>query len=383
MGRSLSPADIGLCDRGSGEVDCSLSHALDGAAAVWARDSAGPEIPLKQARGVQAIAPVWEWENPPEDADVSRLGGVQVTDWSVRYLRRLRSHYQEMYRRVGGVPVRPRLIEILNQDVAPLLRGSYDNSLGRDLYGAVCGLVAIAGICAYDNDRHAVAQRYMFDALRLAKASGDRQRGAYIIGLLATQALQQDQRRLTVQYAETALRFAPSLTPALVADLHSLAGKAYARMGDAPLCVRHLRASERAAESVCSAGEPDEVSYVQPSLIQIQAAEALRRLGDTAGALPYAEEAVRTASESHLRGRVHRHACLALILAERGEIDRSVHLAGSMLDDAAGMESARIRERVNTVMRMLRPYVAVREVSDLMERVVDTCHPHLDSSGAS
>jgi hypothetical protein len=241
----------------------------------------------------------------------------------------------------------------------------------------------MAGICAYDDDRHAVAQRYMFDALRLAKASGDRRCGAYVVGLLATQALQQDQRRLTIQYAEAALRFAPSLTPALVADLHSLSSKAYARMGDVPACVRHLRASEKAAEAVCPLGEPDEVSYVQPGLIQIQAAEALRRLGDVAGALPYAEEAVRTANDSHLRGRVHRHACLALVLAERGEIDRSAHLAEMMLDQAIGMESARITDRVNAVMRTLRPYVAVREVSDLMERVADTCPPHLDSSGAS
>jgi hypothetical protein len=148
----------------------------------------------------------------------------------------------------------------------------------------------------------------MFDALRMAKASGDRQFGAYILSLLATHALQQDHCTLTVQYAEVGLRSASALSPALIADRHTLAGKAYARMGDASACSRHLRESQTLAGRIRPMGGPEEVSYVQPGLVETQVAEALRRLGDLSGALTYAQGSVATAGASHMRGRVHRYS---------------------------------------------------------------------------
>src|SRR5690606_27756861 len=146
------------------------------------------------------------------------------------------------------------------------------------------------------------------------------------VALLANQALHLDQCRLAIQYAETALRAAAGqLTPALVADLHALAGKAYARMGDVEGCHHHLRLSETTAARVDHSGEPAEVSYMTPGLVETQVAEALRRLGDLNAAHTYAKESVRTAPATHLRGQVHRHAGLALILAARGEVDHSTH----------------------------------------------------------
>ena len=379
--RGLTLADLGFLDHASSSEGMSLARSVERAVALWRRDGSPRSAALAPVEGAQAVAPVWEWANPPEDADVSRLGEFPVSTESVRRLRRLRSHYQEMYRRVGGMPVRHRLVGTLNQEVVPLLHGAYDNELGRELYRGVGGLVALAGIFAYDADQYPLAQRYLFDALRLAKASGDRQFGAYIVGLLATHALQRDERRLTVQYAETALRSASSLSPALVADLHSLAGKAYARMGDSSACGVHMRESERHAGCIHLAGEPEEVSYVQPGLVETQIAEALRRLGDHTAALPYARESARTAATSHLRGRVHRFAGLALILVEHGEIEEGAHAAETMLDHAEGMESARIRDRIGSVVSLLRPYASVPVVGDLIERVNDSRPAYPDSAG--
>lgn len=376
LGRPLSLMDLGFRRLAPSATSLPLRQSVEQATALWRRESSGHTPRLTQAEGVPAVAPVWQWENPPEDADVSHLGDYPVTAESLRRLRRLRSHYQEMYRRVGGVPVRARLVTALSCKVAPLLLASYDNALGRELHRAVGGLVALAGICAYDADRYALAQQHLFDALRFAKASGDRQFGAYVVSVLATHALQQDRRLLAVQYAETGLRITSSLSPALVADLHTLAGKAYARLGEVSACSVHLRQSERASGLIQLASEPEEVSYVQPGLVETQVAEALRRLGDLSGALPYAQESVRTAGASHLRGRVHRYAGLALIHAERGEIDQSARVAALMLDHAQGMESARIRDRVDSVVSVLRPHAQVAEVGDLMERVDDSPAAH-------
>lgn len=191
LSRPVSLADAGL-DRGGGEEDAaSLAQALDGAAALWRSDrkqAAG----LQSARPVQgpaAIAPVYEWENPPDDLDVSRHAGRSVSREQVCALQAARVRYERMYRDVGGIPVRPRIVEVLVAHAAPLVRGAYDDATGRDLYRAAGGLAALAGICAYDADLQGAAQRYYFQALRMAKASGDRGFGGYVVALLANQAL--------------------------------------------------------------------------------------------------------------------------------------------------------------------------------------------------
>jgi hypothetical protein len=213
-------------------------------------------------------------------------------------------------------------VAFLNDSAAPLLKGSYDDGTGRQLYRAVGGLTALAGICAYDADLQGVAQRYFFHSLRMAKASGDRGFGGYVVALLANQALYLGLHRQVIQYAETALRGAQQyLTPALVTDLNTLQAKAYARMGDRAGCHASMRRSEEMASRIRPGDEPPETGYVQPGLVDVQHADALARLGDLTAARGYAERAVAGADECHLRGQVHRLATLATILAGQGEAD--------------------------------------------------------------
>lgn len=267
-------------------------------------------------RGPAAIVPVFEWENPPDDLDVGRSGGRRVDARQVRFLRAARTRYERMYREAGGIPVRPRVVAFLNGHAAPLLRSGYDDATGRRLHRAVGGLTALAGICAYDADQQGVAQRYFFHALRMAKASGDRGFGGYVVALLANQALYLGLHRQVIQYAETALRGARQhLTPALITDLSTLQAKAYARMGDRAGCHASMRRSEEMAGRIRPGEEPPETGYVQPGLVEVQHADALRRLGDLTAARSYAERSAAAAGESHMRGQVHRLATLATIMA--------------------------------------------------------------------
>ncbi len=354
LGRVITLQGAGLDPAGfNGAVDISLPQTLNRAAAFWrsdARRTASPED-RPVASGPAAIAPVFEWENPPEDLDVSnRHGRRAVTTSDVTVIRAARDRYEQMYRRVGGVPVLPRVIGFLDGQAAPLLRASYDDATGRELMRAIGGVAAIAGICLYDTDRQSAAQRYFFDALRLAKASGDRGFGGYVVALLANQALCLSRYRLVVQYSETALRGAGScLSPALVSDLCTLQAKAFARMGDPSQCHEQMRRAEQMAARVRPGEEPPETGYVQRGLAEVQYAEALRQLGDLPAAQTYAQEAVDTSDRCHLRGQVHRYATLAIVLAARGELEGSADAASQMLDRAHGMESRRIRDRVLAV----------------------------------
>ncbi len=353
VGRAITLAGAGL-DRAdiAPQTDISLPQAIDRAAAFWRSDARK----MKSAEGKPvvsgpaAIAPVFEWENPPDDLDVSNRGRRAVTPADVAMVSEARARYEQMYRRVGGVPVLPRVIGFLDEYVAPLLRDSYDDATGRHLMRAAGGIVAIGGICLYDTDRQAAAQRYFFDALRLAKASGDRGFGGYIVALLANQSMCLGRHRQVVQYAETAMRAARRhLSPALVIDLCTLQARAYARMGDRVQCHEQMRHAEHMAQRVTLSEEPPETGYVQPGLAEVQCAEALRQLGDLGPAQAYAEEALATIGRCHVRGQVHRYATLAMVLAARGELEQGAHAAVQMLDLAHGMESRRVRDRVLAV----------------------------------
>jgi hypothetical protein len=376
LGRTVLLADIGM-DRAGGQapVDSPLSKTVDHAAALWRSDDkqATALRTAQLVRGPAAIVPVFEWENPPDDLDVARPGSRRVDAAQIRSLRAARTRYERMYREAGGIPVRPRVVAFLNGHAAPLLKSGYDDATGRHLHRAVGGLTALAGICAYDADLQGVAQRYFFHALRMAKASGDRGFGGYVVALLANQALYLGLHRQVIQYAETALRGARRyLSPALVTDLSTLQAKAYARMGDRAGCHDSMRRSEEMAGRIRVSEEPPETGYVQPGLVEVQHADALCRLGDLTAARSYAERSVAAAGESHMRGRVHRLATLATIMAGQGDTDGAADVAGQMIDRAAGMESSRIHDRVIAVRDAITAVsdgAAARELSDRVDDV--------------
>ncbi|WP_412078505.1 transcriptional regulator [Streptomyces xanthophaeus] len=354
--RPLGLDDIGLgVPDGPGAAHASpLSGFVDRAAALWRSDEQGRTqlLTAGAVTGTPAVIPVWEWENPPEDADVSREGPNRIGPEHIEILRAARAHYELMYRRAGGVATRARIVRFLGSETAPMLRGSYPDGLGRQLHRATGSLVAVAGICAYDSDAHGLAQRYFHQALRLAKASGDRGLGAYVIALLVNQSLHLREYRQAVAFAEAALRAAGRhTTPALAADLYAMQAKAYAQLGDTRAALACIRSAEAAADRIRPGSEPDETGYVQPGLVNVQVAQALLSLGDLDAAHEQATAAVGT--PAHDRGRVHRLAMLCEIQLRQGEADRAVAAAAEMAERAKGMESLRLRDRLRAVREQL------------------------------
>ncbi|MFE5966489.1 transcriptional regulator [Streptomyces sp. NPDC056463] len=361
--RAVTLDDIGLGVAGGDTVASAspLSGFVERATALWRSDEQQrPHILGAQAvTGTPAVMPVWEWENPPEDADVSRDGRTRVSMADITMLGAARAHYEQMYRKAGGVATRVRIVGFLNAETAPLLRGSYSDSLGRQLHRATGGLVAVAGICAYDSDAHGLAQRYFHQALRLAKASGDRGLGAYVVALLVNQSLFMGEYRQGVAFAEAALRSAGrQITPALAADLSAMQAKAYAHLGDGASALACIRRAEAEAERIRPGHEPAETGYVQPGLVNVQVAEALLSLGDLPAAREHAREAVET--PAHDRGRVHRLAMLCQIELRQGEADAAARTAVEMTERARGMESQRLRDR----LRLVREYLLATDCGD-------------------
>ena len=368
VGRRLTLDDIGFGQSAAsppGAVD--LNQFVNRAPALWRSDRPGRSTSAPVASGLNAIAPVWEWENPPEDSDVSRRGSARVGMDDVATIQVARDRYEQMYRRVGGVAARGRVVLFLNEHAAPVLRGSYSDAVGRQLHRAVGGLVSIAGICAYDADAQGFAQSYFHQALRLAKASGDRAFGAYVIGLMTNQAMFLRDFHRALAFAEAALRTAGGeISPALSADLNAMKAKAYGRIREQPSAHEAMQSAERAAGRIGEREEPPETGYVQPGLVDTQLAETLLSLGDLTAANAYAQQAADLAT--HPRGQVNRLVTLTRVAVAQREIDRAAEAANTMLDRAEGMESVRLNNRFRAIADALRPQDAA-SAREVVERI--------------
>ncbi|MFG2172975.1 transcriptional regulator [Streptomyces niveus] len=353
LGRTLTLDDIGLGGTSAAPGQgATLSVFVERATALWRSDQQrrGHVVEAPAVTGTHAVMPVWEWENPPADVDVSRSGPGRVGPADIDLLRTARAHYELMYRRAGGLATHTRIVGFLNAETAPLLRGCYNDATGRQLHRATGGLVAVAGICAYDSDAQGLAQRYFHQALRLAKASGDAGLGAYAVALLVNQSLFMGEYRQAVAFAEAALRTAGrAITPALAADLYAMQAKSYALLGDGRAARECIGRAESEAGRIRPGQEPDETGYVEPGLVAVQVAEALLSLGELTAARSHAAEAV--GAPAHDRGRVHRLAMLSQIELRQGEPDRAARTAREMAERARGMESQRLRDRM-TVVRL-------------------------------
>lgn len=346
-----------------------LGRFVERAASLWRSDQVHDDWPGPTLlTGASAVAPVWEWENPPEDRDVSHGGEIAVTEADVTVLHTARGHYEHLYRNAGGVATRARVVGFLNGEVAPLLRGSYGDDTGRELFRAAGSLAAVSGICAYDADAQGLAQRYFHQALRLGKASGDLLFGGYVVALLVNQALFLGEARHAIACAEAVLRTTgPHASPALATDLYAMQATAYARLGDRRAAHTCMRWAEAYSERIRREEEPAETGYVQPGLVQVRLAEALLLLGEGEAATRYAREAAR--APAHVRGRVNRLATLTDVELFAGEPERAAVTAAEMVGTARGIESQRLRGRMRRVRRAFarHPGTSAAEAAKLIE----------------
>jgi transcriptional regulator with XRE-family HTH domain/tetratricopeptide (TPR) repeat protein len=295
-----------------------------------------------------------------------RLVPFRTTE--ARVLDAARLHYEHMYRQVGGITTGAKVGAFLRSHVPGPSRG-HSVAAGKEIYRALGGVIAIAGVCAYDGDSQELSKSYLQRALMLAQASDDRAFGAYVCGLVANQLIFLGMYERAVVVTDAAIQtVGPSLSNALRADLHALQAKAYARTNDRERARRSMHLAEVAEEAIDQAMEPPETNYIQPGLINEELADALLSMGDTRAALSYAERF--TGTSTHPRGRANRLVILTNIEMARGEFDRAAETTRVLLEATQGMESRRFRDRflcIRNVISQHRSAASVRAVSEELD----------------
>ena len=83
----------------------------------------------------------------------------------VQAVRAMSEMFGRLDNAFGGGHARSAVVQYLNSEAVPMLRGSYSGKIGRQLFGAVAELTLLAGWMAYDTCQHGLAQRYFIQAL--------------------------------------------------------------------------------------------------------------------------------------------------------------------------------------------------------------------------
>ncbi|EFE67129.1 regulatory protein [Streptomyces viridosporus ATCC 14672] len=268
-----------------------------------------------------------------------RTEGVRVGLGDVAAIKTTADMFAQLDDQFGGEHARHSVIQYLNNDVAPLLRGRYTEQVGRALFSTVAEATLLAGWMSYDACHHGLAQRYFLQALRLAQDANDRRLAGSILSAMSHQATFLGRYTQAATLARAALMgISPVATPTLRAQFHAMEARALARIGDVAACEAALSAATKALESRNNEDEPEWISYFDEAELAAEAAHCFRDVNSARRAVAHAENAM---SGSHVRSDFFATMVLADAHLRAGDVEEACRVALDALDLGEQLKSAR------------------------------------------
>ncbi len=268
-----------------------------------------------------------------------RTEGMRVGLGDVAAIKTTADMFAQLDDQFGGDHARHSVIQYLNNDVTPMLRGQYTEQVGRVLYSTVAEATLLAGWMSYDACHHGLAQRYFLQALRLAQDANDRRLAGSILSAMSHQATFLGRYTQAATLARAALMgISPVATPTLRAQFHAMDARALARTGDVAACEAALSAATKALESRNSEDEPEWISYFDEAELAAEAAHCFRDVNRARQAVAHAENAM---SGSHVRSDFFATMVLADAHLRAGDVEEACRVALDAMDLGEQLKSAR------------------------------------------
>jgi hypothetical protein len=375
LGRPVTSEDLGMpanitpLDLGQ-EFTHTWQEGVATVTALWRADVERRRFLIDStfAIGAGSVGAV-RWLTSPSEGRPSGTGVRRVGRADIAAIHEVTRSFGELDNRFGSGRVRSSVVKYLDTAVSPLLKdGSYGESTGRQLAAAAAELTRLAGWMAYDMEQHGLAQRYLIQALRLARGADDHTLGGEILAGMAHQAIYMGQPAHALDLARAAqLAARRAGVQTLLASAHVLEAHAHAGLGDAKSCGASLHQAELAFEARKPTEEPKWLSYFDEAYLAAKFAHCFRDLGE-------GERAVRQARRSldmdsrYVRGRMFNLSLLAAGLLQCGELEEACVAASHALALASELQSVRSRSYAADLRRRLEPYKNERAVMALRER---------------
>ncbi|WP_327291489.1 regulator [Streptomyces sp. NBC_01198] len=394
LGRRLSAQDLGLdaCAPvyAGLEYAASAAEAVDIVSGLWRKDT-GNQAELRKIAFSPAglVVPSRDWLIGSPDRTVTRKGAARVPAQSrgtsardaqglrpapqaaaaaagvgrvgagdVAALRAVGDLFRTLDHAYGGGHARQALIRYLEHEAEPMLRGSYGEAQGRQLFASVADLTRLAGWTSYDIGAHGLAQRYFVQALRLAQAAGDRVFGGYVLVTMSRQAVHLGHGREAVQLARVAQQGIGTGAPAAVqALMHAAEARGQGLLGEGRACTAALSRAERA---FAAAGPGDELPswarFFDEAQLADEFAHCHRDLQQYRAAVHAAERSLQLRAPGYARSRLFCRTVLASARLSLGEVDAACALGSEVVRQAADLRSARAADYARDFVRRLDPY---------------------------
>lgn len=366
---------------GSGELGLAWSATpqatVEVVAQLWRSELDRRSVLVSAAWVASAFAgPTREWLRNREDDVVRGWAGRHVGQSDIDALWEMCAAFTDVDQRLGGGYARSTLLHYVNQVVLPLLHGSYDDAIGRELMAATARLCDLCGYMSFDSGRQGLAQRYFIQALRLAQASGNRALGAHILTDMAMQAHYFGDATQALDLASAGLDCG---SPVMEARCALWQGRAHALRGDQRACAQACSVAERAWDRAVPSDERAWTKVYTPNHMTFNMVQMANELGRHQDVQRLAPEVLASAGCMERRRVICTTALASSYLPSqdnsRGDIDQACDLLGQVIPSLGSLNSTRSLERVNSVRRALAAHAghpSVQQIEDLFRSTMTT-----------
>ncbi|MFG3042204.1 sporulation protein [Streptomyces sp. NPDC048330] len=375
LGRKVTVEEIGMYDRPCAQGDMGLdfprdpSDAIRVAATYWR--SVDRRKFLSNSFAVTAFTtPVTRWLTQPADAATAHHGGRRVGRGDLEELWQAADEARLWDSKYGGGNWKTSSVtECLRLRAAPLLSGTYTESIGKELFSATAELSRVVGWSAFDIGQHEAAQRHFIQALRLARAAADVQAGCYVLTTMALQTMLRGYPEQAADMAEGAYaRARHTAAPRVLAFAKLAEARAHGRAGDTKAAGAALALSENLLDSIQPERDPDWLSYFTHARLAADATEIHRDLAQPRAAFAWNAQADAMPTDRFTRAVGIRLTVLAGSHLQDNNLDQSLTTAHRALDVLRTVSSTRARGYLRDFATTLEPWKNDHTVSQYLER---------------
>lgn len=283
-------------------------------------------------------------------------GSHQLSGIDVQAVRDATEMFATFDYRYGGGQPKPLVAKFLESSVLPTIAVvSPESALGREYFAAVAALTRLAGWTAYDTGQHGLAQRYLYQAFRLARAAGDKALCGRILAGMSHQANFLGHFDHAVHLARAATHGAQGFaTPTAMALFSAMEARALASLGNE----RETTVALMSAEGWLSQSQPDNdpswIRYFDSAELHAEFAHCFRELGKAQASNEHATASIAESENLYVRSLSFVRTVLATSHLHAGDADQALNIAKGVVDTAAHLGSYRVRSYLEDFQQRLR-----------------------------
>lgn len=280
---------------------------------------------------------------------------VQLSQAHIQEVHDATEMFSTFDHRYGGGQSKPLVAQYIKTGVLPVMpRVSAESPIGREYFRAVASLTLRAGWTAYDIGDHGVAQRFLYQAYRLARAAGDRAFAGHVQACLSHQANFLGYFTDAVHLARAAVHGATgSATPTAMSQFHAMAGRALASQGNEREATSALLAAEDWLNKSEPDNDPDWIWFFDQAELHAEFAHCFRDLGNSEMANHHAATSIDVSKDEFVRSLSFCRSVLATSHLLANDLDQAVHVAMGVVDTAAHLKSYRVVSYLNEFRQKL------------------------------